>query len=141
MTPTEAFPGLTPNNHHTTSPASDDYNCIAWSAGDNENWWQPNVFWPIQTSPNDFGIGVLEQLFHALGYEDCGLDFSLELGIEKVALFGNSLYYTHSARQLPNGKWTSKLGKAEDIEHDTPQIIAGGVYGELVQVMKRPIPT
>jgi hypothetical protein len=65
------------------------------------------------------------------------MDASLEPGFEKVALFGSSLYYTHAARQLPNGKWTSKLGKAEDIEHDSPDIVAGGVYGELVQVMRR----
>jgi hypothetical protein len=66
------------------------------------------------------------------------MDVSLDVGFEKVALFGYSLYYTHAARQLPNGKWTSKLGKAEDIEHDIPDDVAGGVYGGVVQIMKRP---
>jgi hypothetical protein len=95
------------------------------------------VFWPIQAHPDDYGISVLEEMFKSLGYKDCGMDASLEPGFEKVALFGSSLYHTHAARQLPNGKWTSKLGKAEDIEHDSPDIVAGGVYGELVQVMRR----
>ena len=48
MTPDPAFPRLTTSNYRVTSPANGDYNCIAWSAGDTEHWWQPNVFWPIQ---------------------------------------------------------------------------------------------
>lgn len=34
----DAFPRLTPHNHRITSPASPDYNCIAWSVGDAEHW-------------------------------------------------------------------------------------------------------
>ena len=56
-----------------------------------------------------------------------------------MSLYGGSLLYTHAARQLPGGKWTSKLGKAEDIEHDTADVVAGGIYGEVVELMKRPI--
>ena len=66
-------------------------------------------------------------------------DGSPEAGFEKVALYGSSLFYTHAARQFAGGKWTSKLGHAEDIEHATPDDVAGGVYGEVVQFMKRPI--
>ena len=138
MIPSAAFPRLTRNNHRLTSPPCIDYNCIAWSVGDVDHWLQPGVFWPTQVHPEDYGIGVLEQMFRSLGYGDCGMDVSLEVGFEKVALFGSSLYYTHAARQLPNGKWTSKLGRAEDIEHDTPADVAGGVYGDVVRIMKRP---
>ena len=138
MSLTVACPRLTAHNHRVASPATIDYNCIAWAAGDVEHWWQPGVFWPIQAQPEDYGVGVLEQLFKALGYEDCRMDIDIEPGFDKVALFGHSLYYTHAARQLPNGKWTSKLDKAEDIEHDTPHDIAGGLYGELARIMKRP---
>jgi hypothetical protein len=56
-----------------------------------------------------------------------------------VALYGNDLLYTHAARQLPGGRWTSKLGKAEDIQHDTPGVVAGGLYGNVVAIMKRPL--
>ena len=134
-----AFPRLTPENHRTTSPASNDYNCIAWSVGDVEHWWQPGVYWPIPAQAEDYAVHVLTQLFVSLGYEDCGMAANLEPGFEKVALFGQSLFYTHAARQLPAGKWTSKLGKAEDIEHDSPHDVAGGIYGEVVQIMKRRI--
>jgi hypothetical protein len=138
MIASDDFPRLTPLNHRLTSPPDPEYNCIAWSAGDTAHWWQPGVYWPLPTHPDDYGVGVLEQLFLSLGYADCGIDISLEVGFEKVALFGSSLFYTHAARQLPSGKWTSKLGREADIEHDTPDDVSGGVYGEVIQMMKRP---
>src|SRR5438105_2674632 len=122
----EAFPFLTPQNHHTTSPRSIDYNCIAWAMSDSEHWWQPGTFWPIPVQTTDFTVAALVRAFEHVGYAGCGMDASLQPGAEKVALFSTTLYYTHAARQLPSGKWTSKLGKAEDIEHDTPQDVAGG---------------
>ena len=81
----------------------------------------------------------MEQAFRDLGYEDCGNNDSFESGFQKVAIYGNTLFYSHAAMQLPNGAWSSKLGKAEDIEHDTPDDVAGGIYGEVVEIMKRRI--
>jgi len=133
-----AFPRLTNRNHRATSPSDPGYNCVAWSAGDTERWWEPGKYWPVETSPNDYGIGSLEQAFRALGYEECA-DDRLDPEFEKVALYGYGFFYTHAARQLPSGKWTSKLGMAEDIEHDTPDDVAGGLYGEVVLLMSRPI--
>ncbi len=138
MISTNDFPRLTEQNHRVTSPSSPDYNCIAWAAGDIEHWWQPGVHWPIATAEYDYGIGILEQSFLSLGFEDCH-DGSLEPGYEKVALYGGTVFYTHAARQLSSGQWTSKLGRSEDIEHDTPDDVAGGVYGEVLQFMKRAI--
>lgn len=133
------FPRLTPLNHQVTSPETTTYNCVAWAAGDSTHWWQPGEYWlPVDWPENDFGLGVLEQAFLALGYVDCGMDASLERGCLKVALYGSRALYTHAARQLPTGKWTSKLGRGEDIEHDTPEDITGGVYGNVMGFMKRP---
>jgi hypothetical protein len=133
------FPRLTSDNHQETSPAAIAYNCIAWAVEDTQHWWQPGVYWlPDNWPVNDFGLGALERVFRTLGYEDCGMDEKLEVGSTKVALFASSSFiYTHAARQLPSGKWTSKLGKDIDIEHDSPAVVAGGVYGEVMQVMKR----
>lgn len=36
---------------------------------------------------------------------------------------------SHAARQLPNGRWTSKCGQAEDIEHDLRDL-EGRLYGK-----------
>ena len=137
MITSDDFPRLTPANHRVTSPATSSYNCIAWAAGDTTHWWQPGVFWPVSSSRDDFGLAALEAAFRALGYADCGDDDSPEPGFEKVALYGNVEFYSHAAKQLPTGKWTSKLGREVDIEHDTPHDVAGGIYGELMQLMKR----
>jgi hypothetical protein len=133
---TSDCPRLTPENHRDTSPATPDYNCIAWAATDTHHWWQPGLYWPVSVPQDEYGIAVLEQAFATLGYEECA-DGAMETGYVKVALYGSSWFYTHAARQLPNGKWTSKLGKAEDFEHDNPDDVAGGIYGEVVLFMKR----
>ena len=77
--------------------------------------------------------------FAAIGFEPCESG-KPEPGFEKVALYADSSRrYTHATRQLPNGTWISKLGQAEDIEHDTAEDVAGGVYGEVAGFMRRPV--
>ena len=44
---------------------------------------------------------------------------------------------THAARQMPSGRWTSKLGFREDIEHDL-HAVSGDLYGTVVLLLKRP---
>jgi hypothetical protein len=131
------FPRLTAQNHRVTSPEDREYNCVAWAAQDTTRWWQPGVYWPGECAQDDYGITALEQAFRSLGYTEC-VEGSPELGFEKVALYGSGLLYTHAARQLPEGKWTSKLRRDVDIEHDTPEDVAGGLHGEVVTYMKRP---
>ncbi|MCB9951776.1 MAG: hypothetical protein H6824_12415 [Planctomycetaceae bacterium] len=133
-----SFPRLTPENHQQTSNRDVKYNCIAWAAGDVNHWWEPGRYWPVDIARDEYGIGALEAAFASLGYAECP-DGSLEAGFEKVALYGSGFMYTHAARQLPDGTWTSKLGKSEDISHDLPEDVAGGMYGEVVQFMRRPI--
>ena len=141
MDPHPDFPNLTPTNHRDTSPVDHRYNCIAWSFGDTEHWWQPGTYWrPVDWPVNDYGLGALERAFLLAGYEDCAADATLEPGYLKVALYAASVFlYTHAARQLHTGQWTSKLGRSVDIEHDTPEVVAGGVYGEVMQIMKRAV--
>jgi hypothetical protein len=132
------FPRLTPRNHRVTSPATAIYNCIAWAVEDVEHWWQPGEYWfPADWPKDDFSLSALEQALEALEYEDCAMDAGLEPGFVKVALYGVGFFYTHAARQLANGKWTSKLGRGEDIEHDSPDDVAGGVYGAVMSIMRR----
>lgn len=138
MPANDMFPRLTEDNHDLTSEPDVGYNCIAWAARDTKYWWEPGVFWPTEVSRDDYGIAVLENAFKALGFVECP-EGTLEVGFEKVALYGSSFMYTHAARQLPDGNWTSKLGKAEDIRHDSPNDVAGGIYGEVVEFMKRSI--
>ena len=80
----------------------------------------------------------MTQAFLALGFIDCGSNEQLETGFEKIALYASASLYTHAARQLPTGKWTSKLGNWVDVEHNSPDDVAGGVYGEVYQILQRP---
>ena len=132
------FPRLTADNHRITSPPTEEYNCIAWAAGETLRWWEPGVFWPVPAET--FDVEVLELTFRTLGYEPCA-DGILDGGVEKIALYASGKFYTHAARQLPSGKWTSKLGRLEDTEHDSPEVLAGGAYGNLAGFMSRKLST
>ena len=138
MFQSDELPQLTKENSQVTSEADVHYNCVAWAAYDTKRWWQPGAFWPVASPADEYGISTLEGLFSALGYEECDDEF-LEPSYERVALYGAGFMYTHAARQILDGRWTSKLGKGEDITHNTPDDVAGGLYGEVVQFRRRPV--
>jgi hypothetical protein len=79
-------------------------------------------------------------MFRGLGFELSDND-KLERGYEKIAIYADAGGVpTHAARQLDSGKWTSKLGRLEDIEHDTLSSLQGPsppAYGEVRQVLRR----
>ncbi|HVS35940.1 MAG TPA: hypothetical protein VMS17_10200 [Gemmataceae bacterium] len=136
----EAFPGLAKGGYRVTSPRDDDYNCIAWAAGETRAWWWPGrdaerEYWPPGV-PRERMRGAFVAAFASLGYAACEGE-GPEAGYEKIALFADADGRpTHAARQLPSGRWTSKLGVAEDIEHDLHDL-EGVIYGAVVLVMKR----
>lgn len=139
----DVFPGLGTSAFRVTSPATRDYNCIAWAAGDTARWWWPDldpdndaIFWPAGVIAEET-LEAFVAVFVTLGYAPC-IGEELELGFEKVALFANGGIPTHAARQLPSGRWTSKLGLREDIEHDL-HALSGEEYGTAVLFMKRPL--
>jgi hypothetical protein len=64
-------------------------------------------------------------------------------GFEKVTVYvdpSDDDTPTHMARMLPNGMWTSKMGRGEDIEHDTPHAVEGKQYGKVKAFLRRPNP-
>jgi hypothetical protein len=95
------------------------------------------AFWPAGARREET-IAAFVEAFQTLGYVLCP-DDRLEPGFEKVALYARDGAPKHAARQLPNGRWTSKLGELEDVEH-TLDGITGNWYGAVVHVLKRPIP-
>jgi hypothetical protein len=138
MIPAGAFPRLRPGNHRITSPVSPEYNCIAWAAGDKESWWWPDpdhvAYWPPGI-PRVETVAAFVSVFQSLGYRVCE-DAELEDGFEKVAIYALAGRPTHAARQLVNGRRTSKLGRQEDIEHE-PGSLDGPVYGTTITVLHR----
>jgi hypothetical protein len=136
------FPGLQGKDYLITSPGSKKYNCIAWAAGDAQTTWWPSGddrdTWPPGVAVEET-LSAFQAAFVFLGYTACG-DEKLETGFEKVALFANVHGEPlHAARQLPSGRWTSKLGELEDIEHELRDL-EGAAYGLVVLIMKRPLP-
>lgn len=133
------FPNLRNNNYIITSPKTEDYNCIAWAASDQDNWWWPDedelYYWPDE-APRENTIEAFIQAYGLMGYVICDNN-DLEEGFEKIALYALNGEPTHAARQLNNGNWTSKIGSCEDIEHTLDGLV-GNVYGIVAQFLKRP---
>ena len=123
------FPNLAGTQLHITSPINWDYNCIAWVIGDNTKWYEPfgNVlpsasppyFWPdgIPGRPNDKSYTTYVSFFEFHGYHVTDNEL-VELGYSKIAIYVKNNEFRHVARQTSDGKWSSKLGKQEDITHE-----------------------
>ena len=142
----QEFPNLTADNYQLTSDPDPCYNCIAWAAGNNKEWWQwtgsnstlGGYYWPSGLS-NDGSVDTYVNLYAQYGYEVCN-DGTFEDGFEKIALYrGFNGRVSHAARQTPEGKWTSKLGRGADIEHETPELLHGLKYGIVVKFLRRPV--
>lgn len=137
----DVFPGLRGQRFEIKSPRGDAYNCVAWAAGDGRNWWWPDPDgedqWPVGVACAET-VAAFRNAFASLGYTPCDLD-QLEAGYEKIAVFALAGKPKHAARQLPTGRWASKLGLMEDIEHALHDL-TGLVYGSVALVMKRRLP-
>jgi hypothetical protein len=130
---------------HVASPATPDYNCVAWAAEDDQRWWWPDAqliyYWP-EDIPRKAAVETFVSAYGTLGYTPCP-DASLESGFQKIAIYAHEGKPAHAARQLRNGFWTSKLGPDVDVIHVTPEevtMIPGcQVYGRPVQFLRRPV--
>lgn len=132
------FPKLRAEDFRETSPATAEYNCIAWAAGDSDRWWWPgwSYYWP-RNAPRERSVEAFVRVYSLSGYQHCG-DGLLENGFEKVAIYAKAGKPTHVARQLMNGEWTSKLGQDVDITHVKLSCLEGGIYGHVQVFLKRP---
>jgi len=124
------------------SDEAEDYNCIAWAAGDNTQWWEPDVwgnyYWPPNV-PRQITLDAFIKAYETLGFVRCR-DGKHEDNIIKIALYVDAQGIpTHAARLLPNGKWTSKCGIYEDIEHELKELCGPPLfYGNIACYMKKP---
>src|ERR1700732_2591303 len=134
------FPQLVTTGYLRTSCPTIDYNCIAWAMSDNKHWWEPDqdglFVWP-DTLQRSYALFAFVNLFKHHGYQKCSNDV-LEAGYDKIAIYTISRQFKHVARQLADGKWTSKLGCCDDITH-TLDGLKGGTYGLPTIFMKKAI--
>jgi hypothetical protein len=150
------FENLRDDNHVETSPLDARYNCIAHAAEDTKKWWWPvprteligvgnDVYWPPKVKRKRT-VECFIKAFAELGYKPCD-NAELEAGFEKVAIYVSKVDTnttrkgepTHMARQLPDGTWTSKIGRDVDISHTEPSVLEGQFYGKVKQILKRKI--
>jgi len=135
------FPRLG-NQYAMKSSRTDQYNCIAWAMSEcYRPWWpgcvEPAGYWPPDL-PSDETIDNFIAAFQKKGYEIC-VGAHHEWRYEKVALFADQMGIpTHAARQSWRGAWFSKLGTNVDITHGSLRSLEDGLYGTVVQTMKRP---
>jgi len=134
------FPRLADDDFRVTSRATTVYNCVGWAAEDDRNWWSPEDFelyyWP-EGAPRDWSVDAWAAAFATVGFEPCD-GAELEPEYVRIAIYGRAGNALHAARQLPSGRWTSKLGKGVDIEHELHSL-TGDTYGEVVHLMRRRI--
>jgi hypothetical protein len=147
------FPVLQNDSNFVIDGDADaSYNCIAWAACVDNEWWEAipeekrpifrfdgtTVNWPYN-APNNMKRETLEFIFSKKGYEACE-NCEYEDGFRKICLYGTPDVVTHAARQHTQGKykgfWTSKLGQSFRIIHGTPYTIEGKAYGNVIGFMK-----
>jgi len=139
----ETFPKIRKSGYKITSEETPDYNCFAWAIGDKSQWWSPvnsnGYYWHPKTPRNLSVESYCELYKHEGGYFQCDSE-QKEVGFEKIAIYANaSGEATHAAKQTKSGRWTSKLGDWEDIEHNTLAALEGEFYGKAVQILKRAV--
>ena len=145
------FPKLKADGATKTSEATNQYNCIAWSAAcDIRHWWEPEklepwYYWPPDLPPNDYAFENFIRLFQNIGYKKHS-NPTFEIFYEKVALYAiygsiepNKWGFAHVCHQLHSGAWSSKLGPAEDIQHNSVESLEGDAseYGHVRIILKR----
>ena len=132
----QKFPRLKAGNCRFSSPEDPKYNCIAWAAGEDAIWWEPDPMysyhWPV-TVPRVYTVPAYIEALGTKGYVPCD-NHKKERGVAKIALYALNNLPKHASRQLDDGWWGSKLGTDVDIEH-TFSALDGGAYGNVIQVL------
>jgi hypothetical protein len=139
------WPNLAQSGFEFKSVETTSYNCVTWV-----NKIQTDR---VDYSHDEEGNPQIDEYFYSAepyikyfkehGFEICD-NSDLEDGFEKIAIYKKNNDFKHVARQLPNGKWTSKMGDFEDIEHTTLEAVEGYLYkfytfGKVSFFMKRKI--
>jgi len=134
------FPNLQLHLSCISSPKTASYNCIAYAASDVNRWWWPDAYgqyyWPERVL-RTASLPAFQQAYESLGYQLCG-NGRHEANLEKIAVYHLNRAPTHAARQLGDGRWTSKMGQWHDIVHTERCLTGSPEYGDIAFFMSRP---
>jgi hypothetical protein len=131
--------------YRRTSDPTINYNCLAWAVGVQWAWFDPEkgcvgYFWPHGIE-RELSIPAIRKVLAHFGFNKESNNAEWEEGFLKVAVFIDADGVpSHYARQLENGKWTSKFGELIDVEHDDLECIKCVEYGEPRFYFMREVP-
>src|SRR4051812_42310617 len=82
-----ALPRLTADNYRISSPATWEYNCVAWAVGVTDTWWWPlpGRYWPSGV-PREETVEAFLAGFASLGYFPITAE-GPDPDVERVALY------------------------------------------------------
>lgn len=138
------WPKLRPGNYAIKSRATARYNCMAFANGDDRHWWQSGLhggrhYWPPNVGDT---LEAWVEIFTRQGYELTS-SRDVESGFEKIAIYLDltDMLPGHIAKS--DGRvWKSKLGRIQDIEHATLELLEGDEsweYGIVERILRRPL--
>lgn len=128
-------------HYRKTSAATIQYNCLAWALGITWGWFDPNrrtsgYYWPPGVE-REWTLATIRKIFATHGYIEES-DSQVEPGWDKVAFYvDDDDMPQHFAKQLDDGRWSSKLGDLIDVEHDNLECLVGPLYGHIGPILKR----
>jgi len=138
------FLKLQSGNYNHASDATPRYNCLAFVNGDHRHLWEAGknggrYHWPKGISDT---LDGWTEIFTREGYELTD-NREIEPGFEKVAIYIDlgDLLPGHVA--MSDGRvWKSKLGRLQDIEHSSLDLLEGDQnweYGIVERILRRRI--
>jgi hypothetical protein len=119
---------------------------MAFANDDERHWWEPGFYggryyWPSGIKQQDTLESWVE-LFTTQGYVPVE-SREIEHGFEKIAIFVDLKDTMPSHLAKSDGRvWKSKLGKGQDIEHASLDVLEGDQadeYGIVELVLRRPL--
>ena len=150
--PLKELRGIFPNARGTrleiTSEIDVNYNCASWALDQQNRWWEPwglllpapppEIHWP-DGLPHDSKLQTYVRFFELHGFEVTNNE-APEVGFIKIALYAENGEFRHVARQKTATKWTSKIGRQEDISHELNALENSGqyAYGTVAVFMRKP---
>ena len=142
------FLDLKDDDFDITSDDTPIYNCIGFAIGFTDVWVAlghptriPWFWWP-ETVPFSSDKDALVKTFEYFGFIKCD-DDQIELGWDKVALYGDDVQWLHAAKVIGPNLYHSKLGCGHDIHHKGDKDLLQRTrrpddsYGKVYQYMKR----
>lgn len=120
------------------SSSTYQYNCIAYALGMQDRWVDnadlPWHWWPpVHKGGKE---AELIEVFRYFGFEECGMDDSVDGQYDKVALYHDADGWTHAARVVADGIYHSKFGASFDGTHSRGDVLQAQ-YGDPYLIMRR----